>query len=299
MHKCLRIKVTSSIRVPDQIVGALVSQDLRQKFWLHIRTYMFCLSMTWLTIAVTSTAQAQNLNLQQDFTAPPKHFTNYDSGAWLGLYTTYWFSKKWGYYGEYHLRRADFVNRMSKLYLRFGVNYKVDTQFRITLGVVNRYTWTDYPELVTEERYVPEYRFWEQALFSAKYFGLKIYHQLRTEQRWRRSTKIADPKYYYYNRFRYKILAYAPIFGPLLETNSLFLTLYNEIFMQAGEKVEYNYFEDNRAYVGLGYGLTDSVHLHMGYMKSFGQLNAFEFRDNDIFRLSIYHKLSFFNDVEL
>ena len=240
---------------------------------------------------------AQTLTAQNEFIAPQKHFVENDSGAWLGIYTTYWLSKKWGYYGEYHLRRSDFLNRMSKLYLRFGLNYKVDTQFRLTFGVVNRYTWSDNPELATEETVVPEYRFWEQALFSAKYFGMKIYHQVRMEQRWKRSTSITDPRYFYYNRFRYKLLAYAPIVGPLLETNSLFLTLYNEIFMQAGEKVEYNYFEDNRAYVGLGYGLTDSVHLHMGYMKSFGQLNAFKFRDHDIFRLSIYHKLSFFNDA--
>ncbi|MAD61462.1 MAG: hypothetical protein CMH49_08135 [Myxococcales bacterium] len=299
MHKCLRIKVTSSIRMPNRILGALVFQDLRQKFCSHILRCMFGLGFCWFITATLPSIQAQDLSIQQDFNAPPKHFTNYDSGAWLGLYTTYWFSKKWGYYGEYHLRRADFVNRMSKLYLRFGVNYKVDTKFRLTLGVVNRYTWSDYPELATEEHFVPEYRFWEQALFSAKYFGLKIYHQLRTEQRWKRSTKISDPTYYYYNRFRYKFLAYAPLIGPLLETNSLFLTVYNEIFMQAGKRVEYNYFEDNRAYIGLGYGLSDSIHLHVGYMKSFGQLNAFEFRDNDIFRLSIYHKLSFFNDVEL
>ena len=242
-------------------------------------------------------AQAQEIaGVQTEYTAPPRHFTDRDNGAWLGLYTTYWFTKKWGYYGEYHVRRADFVNRMSKLYMRFGVNYKVDSHLRLTTGVVNRYTWTDHPGSPLEEAVVPEYRFWEQALFNAKYFGLKIYHQLRIEQRWRRSTKIAEPKYYYYNRFRYKFLAYGPIFGPLLETGSLFFCFYNEIFMQAGEKVEYNYYEDNRAYAGIGYGLTDDVHLHIGYMKSFGQLNAFEFRNHDIFRLSIYHKLSFFND---
>ena len=274
-------------------------KGLKQKKLQNILRVTLNLTVVMWCLMGSHIARAQDINVQQNFTAPQKHFTNYDSGAWLGLYTTYWLSEKWGYYGEYHLRRADFMNRMSKLYLRFGVNYKVDTHFRLTLGVVNRYTWSDHPEWATEETYVPEYRFWEQALFNAKYFGMKIYHQLRTEQRWKRSTKITDPTYYYYNRFRYKLLAYAPIFGHLLETNSLFFTFYNEIFMQAGEKVQFNYFEDNRTYVGLGYGLTDSVHLHIGYMKSFGQLNAFEFRDNDIFRLSIYHKLSFFNDVEM
>jgi hypothetical protein len=66
--------------------------------------------------------------------------------------------------------------------------------------------------------------------------------------------------------------------------------------MQAGEKVEFNYFEDNRTYAGLAYGLTDSIHVHLGYMKSFGQLDAVSFKNEDIFRLSIYHKLNFFED---
>ena len=254
------------------------------------------LTLSCCLLSVSSASSQELSSVEGQFTAPSRHFTNRDNGAWLGLYTTYWFSKKWGYYGEYHVRRADFVNRMSKLYMRFGVNYKVDTNLRLTVGVVNRFTWSDYPESPLEERVVPEYRFWEQALFTAKYFGLKFVHQLRVEQRWKRSTQIADPTYYYYNRFRYKILAYGPIFGPLLETGSLFFCFYNEIFMQQGEKVEFNYYEDNRAYAGLGYGLTDSVHLHVGYMKSFGQLDAFRFRNHDIFRLSIYHKLSFFNE---
>jgi len=229
-------------------------------------------------------------------TLPAQHITRQDEGVWFGLYTTYWLSDTWGYYGEYHVRRADLLDRMSKLYLRFGVNYKVDTSFRITAGVVNRYTWSNHPEDPTEERLVPEYRFWEQLLFSDKHFGLKIYHQIRTEQRWKRSTSILDPKYYYYNRFRYKFLAYGPIFGPLLETGSLFFCFYNELFMQAGEKVEFNYFEDNRTYAGLAYGLTDHIHVHLGYMKSFGQLDAVSFKNEDIFRLSIYHKLSLFED---
>ena len=236
-----------------------------------------------------------SLNQPPTFTAPTKHLSNTDTGAWLGLYTTYWLSKKWGYYGEYHIRRADFVNRMSKLYLRVGANYRVDTNLRLTFGVVNRYTWSDHPELETEETVVPEYRFWEQALFNARYFGLKIYHQLRVEQRWKRSTKISEPTYHYYNRFRYKFLFYGPLIGHLLETNSLFFCFYSEIFMQVGKQVQYNYFEDSRTYIGLGYGLTDEVHLHIGYMKSFGQLDAFKFRNHDIFRFSIYHKLSFFD----
>ena len=234
-----------------------------------------------------------------EFKAPSEPLVARDQGVWFGLYTTYWLSKKWGYYGEYHLRRSNFLDRMSKLYLRFGANYKVDQQLRITVGVVNRYTWTDHPGSIEEEDYVPEFRFWEQLLFKNRYFGMKFYHQLRVEQRWRRSTKIIDPTYYYYNRFRYKFLGYAPIYGPLSKKNSFFLCFYNEIFMQQGEKVKYNYYEDNRSYLGVGYSLTDKIQLHFGYMKSFGQIDEFTFRNHDILRVSLYHKHYFFDDPNI
>lgn len=269
---------------------------LRQQLGLSFGLLAFTAFCLWETQEGSAQALSTSLpSLESQYTAPPKHFIDRDNGAWLGLYTTYWLSEKWGYYGEYHIRRADLINRMSKLYLRFGINYKVDSHLRFTGGVVNRYTWSDHPEDPLEETFVPEYRFWEQALFSSKHLGLKLYHQIRIEQRWKRSTQIIDPTYYYYNRFRYKFLAYAPIYGPLLETGSIFFCFYNEIFMQAGKKIEYNYYEDNRTYAGLAYGLSDQIHLHIGYMKSFGQLDAFKFRNHDIFRLSIYHQMSFFN----
>jgi hypothetical protein len=231
---------------------------------------------------------------------PKKRSVRLDQGVWFGLYTTYKLSKKWAYYGEYHIRRAhvtsktwDHIGDMSKLYFRLGALYKAHPQLNVTMGIVNRYTWSEtYPDPL-EEEWVPEFRFWEQLLFKQKMFGIKLYHQLRVEQRWRRSTKIADPTYYYYNRFRYKLLGYFPLIGKLTQPGSFYGCLYNEIFMQQGKKVQYNFFEDNRAYMGVAYAFSDAFHLHFGYMKSFGQLNALTFRNHDIFRLSLYNKFDF------
>ncbi|MEE2645277.1 MAG: DUF2490 domain-containing protein [Myxococcota bacterium] len=263
--------------------------------WVH-RSLVCFIASGWISLLLCSLTWADHRPKPGPaFTAPSKQLVARDTGVWFGLYNTYWLSENWGYYGEYHLRRSQFFDQMSKLYLRFGVNYKIALRLRLTLGVVNRYTWSEHPGEPGEEDYVPEYRFWEQLLFSRRALRLKIYHQIRTEQRWRRSTSMEDPKYYYYNRFRYKFLVYGPLIGQLFDKGSLFFCLYNEIFMQAGEKVEFNYFEDNRAYVGIGYGLSNDLHLHLGYMKSFGQLDAFAFRNHDIFRVSLYHRLTLFD----
>ena len=60
---------------------------------------------------------AQEPEVESQYRAPSDAFVERDLGVWFGLYTTYWLSKKWGYYGEYHVRRTDFLNNMSKLYL--------------------------------------------------------------------------------------------------------------------------------------------------------------------------------------
>jgi hypothetical protein len=270
--------------------------QLQRCFLILMGSMIINSSLHKLHAQTLETTSADQSTISSNSLIPDERIVRYDTGFWLGLYTTYWITDKWGYYGEYHLRRADGLKRMSKLYLRFGAQYRVDKSLNLTLGAVNRYTWSDHPNDPKEETFVPEYRFWEQLVFKVKHFGVKFYHQIRTEQRWKRSIKIADSEYYYYNRFRYKLLGYVPLYGPLAQPGSWFLCFYNEIFMQAGEKVEYNFFEDNRTYGGIAYAFTDALHIHFGFMKSFGQLDAVTFRDNDIVRLSIYNKLNFNDD---
>ena len=172
--------------------------------------------------------------------------------------------------------------------------YQATNNIKLTVGAVNRYTWSDtYLTDPLEEEYVPEFRFWEQLLIRQNLGPIKLYHQFRVEQRWKRSTSLMDPTYYYFNRYRYKILGYFPIIGKANTLGSLYGCMYNEIFIQQGEKVQDNAFEDNRSYVGVAYGMSKAVHLHFGYMKSFGQLSANTFRNHDIFRISLYHKLDF------
>lgn len=192
-------KMSVSLRV---CVGHHVKQALRRACILVIVFALWQLPMSALCNAEEGALS------EEQYRAPDKHFVERDKGVWFGLYTSYWLTEKWGYYGEYHVRRADLLDRMSKLYIRVGANYKVDDGLKLTFGVVNRYTWSDFPDSPAEEKYVPEFRFWEQLLFKNYYFGMRFYHQIRIEQRWKRSTKIIDPTYYYYNRFRYTLETY-------------------------------------------------------------------------------------------
>ncbi len=224
---------------------------------------------------------------------PPRKELRSTNGVWFGIYTKYHFNEKWAYYGEYHLRRKDGLQKMGQIYLRVGATYKVAKYLDLTVGFVNPYYWAPNPEEPNMDKVVPQYRGWQQAVLATPFDHIKVMHQFRLEQRFRRDYRH-DAPFKLTHRFRYKITAYLPLnhkdFGP----GTLFMALYNEIFIQAGKSVVYNHFEDNRAFIGLGYNLNRSIQLQSGYMYSFRHDGApHRYENRNIIRFNIIHHLDF------
>ncbi|WP_194973994.1 DUF2490 domain-containing protein [Aquiflexum lacus] len=259
----------------------------KQYFFSFLLVNLFCLMM------------AQNSNGQQSETDSFRNTEFYNSQLlWNGIYTKYRIGEKLWYNGEYHVRtRNNFVNEMAQLYIRIGLSYLVTKNFEITGGIVTPFYWVnekDYPENTPLDKVVPQFRFWQQYLFIQSVGRSKVYHQIRTEQRWRRDF-IVDSPFELTHRFRYKIMAYIPINKPELQTKTWFVSLYNEVFIQAGKSIQLNYLEDNRTFVGIGYILNENIQLQTGYMKSFQQrANGFDFNNRDILRISVYHNFDFY-----
>lgn len=224
---------------------------------------------------------------------------NYDfQFLWTGIYTKYRIGEKLWYNGEYHVRtRNNFINEMNQLYIRLGLSYLLTNNFEITGGIVTPFYWSDpgqFPEGTPLDKVVPQFRFWQQYLFIQPVGRVKVYHQIRMEQRWRRDF-IVDTPFELTHRFRYKIMAYIPLNSRELQKKTLFLSLYNEIFIQAGKSIEVNFMEDNRTFVGLGYILNENIQLQTGYMKSLQQRgNGIDFNNRDIIRVSLYHNFDFY-----
>lgn len=216
------------------------------------------------------------------------------SEFWLGFYTKYRIRERLYYYGEYHLRTREFMDQMAQIYLRFGLSYIVNKNFEVTAGVVTPFYWSPNPDAENIDRVVPQYRGWQQFLFIMPFDRLKIYHQIRTEQRWRRDF-VQDSPFDLTHRFRYKILGYYPLNHDKLENNTLFLSMYEEIFIQAGKSIIYNHLEDNRVFVGLGYILNDNIQFQTGYQWSFRHRGSpFVYENRHMWRISIYHNLDFY-----
>lgn len=220
------------------------------------------------------------------------------SSLWLGAYTKYRIGEKLWYNGEYHIRRrSNYVNEMAQLYIRLGLSYLVNKNFEITGGIVTPFYWADknsYEPTDRIDKVVPQFRFWQQYLFIQSLGRVKLYHQIRTEQRWKRDFKEGAP-FLLTHRFRYKIMSYIPLNTSDFQKGTFYGVFYNELFIQAGKSIRYNYLEDNRTFGGIGYILDENIQLQAGFMKSFQQKdNGIDFNNRDILRLSIYHNLDFY-----
>lgn len=252
---------------------------------------------TLVAVLVTAAFASGNLSAQSH-TWPDKKEVHSTTGSWFGFYTKYNFNDRWSYYGEYHLRRRNGIKDMGQIYLRLGATYKVAKYLELTLGIVNPYYWAPNQNDPGVDKVVPQYRLWQQAVLATPFKYVKALHQFRTEQRYARSYTIGSPFELTY-RFRYKLSFYIPLNKRELKAKTLFLSLYEEIFMQTGKSIVYNHFEDNRAFIGLGYKFNETWQVQAGYMNTYRHSGApWLYESRHIFRLNLFHQMDLKKDIQ-
>lgn len=259
-------------------------------FQISTRKFFFCI------VVVLGIASAISPTLAQE-SLPTERNTTSRSELWTGLYTKYRVGKKLYYYGEYHFRTRDqLVQNIAQVYLRFGMSYIIDKSLEVTAGIVTPLYWAP-PEFDNVEEpfdnVVPQFRLWQQMLFVQSISKAKIYHQIRTEQRWRRDWLVDSPFKLTF-RWRYKLATYIPLNSYKLQKGTVFASLNNEIFIQSGRTIILNPFEENRTFLGLGYILNENLQFQTGYTFSYQQRpSGNDFINRGLVRIAIYHNLDF------
>ncbi len=174
---------------------------------------------------------------------------------------------KWGIHLEGQARRAELGDDWQQLLLRPGVNYQLtpDTMLSMGYGYVETHRYGDFPALHD----FPEHRFWQQVAHNRKWLGLDWTHRLRLEQRWIGEMEKDSggdwdvARWRYENRLRYMLRANLP----LTPSKNTYLTMSDEIFMNFGSNVKGNEFDQNRAFIGIGYKFNPTTKLEMGFME--------------------------------
>lgn len=180
-------------------------------------------------------------------------FSQGELGNWLMYFGTNRFSDDFSLHTEVQYRNHTAVpTDIEQLLLRTGINYHFAPSALVTAGYgyITSYDFDgDYSMADSKE-----HRIWQQLILNQLVGRIKFEHRYRVEQRWVNQN--------YRNRLRYRIMTFIPLNKPTLGEGSLFLGLYDEIFMNT----ESAFFDRNRLYGALGYQFSGSTSAQLGML---------------------------------
>lgn len=179
----------------------------------------------------------------------------------------------------YSWRRSDFIKNWQQSLLRIGFNYKLHRNLTITPG----YDWAvtfPYGEQPILKK-VNEHRIYEQFLLKNTIGRLNLSHRYRIEQRFIEN----NTTYLFKIRFRYRLTAVLPLNNKEMTKNTVFLKVFDELFINYRKGIGSHYFDQNWAYIGIGFQFTENAKVSVGYMNQF-------LPKSDLLRIENNHTLS-------
>ena len=162
--------------------------------------------------------------------------------------------KTWNWHNELQIRNFNFLGDIQQVLARTGIGYNLtENNNNILLGYGYIYS----------ERYLPnseekassnEHRIFQQFITKQSAGNVFILHRYRIEERFLPNDVQV--------RFRYFLAFNIPLNTSAMTPNTIYLSAYNEIFLNAQSPV----FDRNRLYGAIGYVLGASTRCELGYM---------------------------------
>lgn len=203
-----------------------------------------------------------------------------DSGAWyMYFYTAKFNESRFGFQGDVQYRNFNLMGDLEQLLIRSGATFTPkNANITFTLGVANVTSGV----LGENNNTSNENRLYQEALLPQK-VGNRTYltHRFRYEQRFVENQDFRT-------RFRYNLFLNLALNKPNIEKNTLYLALYNELFINGethiGNNQKVPVFDRNRFYAGLGYAFSNKLRLQLGFMNQ-----STEVVGRDQLQLSLHH----------
>lgn len=194
---------------------------------------------------------------------------------WFGYFNQTRLSNKWGIWADLHLRtKEEFTNNLSQSIVRAGLMYYLNDAAKLTLG----YAYvTNYPAEGHTNVSQPEHRIWQQVQWHNVYPHARLMQWIRLEEKFKH--KIANDStlaegYNFNYKIRYNIFYELPFTKNGSGPGALSGVLNDEVHVNFGKKIVYNYFDQNRAFVGLKINTNGHDNVQLGYMNQFIQTPA-------------------------
>lgn len=227
--------------------------------------------------------------------AVPAHAQKHDvqeRQTWLGVFNQTRFSDRWGLWAEGHLRLHDqFVHELFQTVGRVGVTYYLTDEVRLTAGYAYAHLYPDGARTVGQ----PEHRPWQQVQWFTKFPRARLMQWVRLEERFRRHVASNDElgsNFDFNFRTRFNMALFLPLTRKKFEPGGLQFLLNDEVMVNFGQQIRYNYFDQNRLFAGLVYQVSKQAQLQAGYMHLFQQLPAGDtYRNQQTIRVFYFHNL--------
>lgn len=206
--------------------------------------------------------------------------------VWGGYYNSVILNDKWSINSDVQFRTKDWLDHNSQALIRTGLVRKINEKLNVTAGVAH------FRFYISDVATRGEWRPWQEIGWTDKYKRLKIAQRIRVEERFNQIVKNEEPidDYTYNWRFRYKLDLQ---FSMISKNNrALYFTLGNEILINAGKIIKYNYFDQDRLSVGLNIELNKSLALQPQFIYIWQQeSNGITLDKISVIRLNLIHKI--------
>lgn len=218
--------------------------------------------------------------------------TTHVQQVWLAYNNQTRFSDKWGMWADFHLRTNDnFFDELSSGIARVGLTYYLSNNTKLTAG----YAYVNFFPTGAMNISQPEHRPWQQVQWHNNYPKLRLMQWVRLEERFRRkilnNDQLADGYNFNY-RVRYNFFLNAPFGKKPFAPGTLSWVLNDEVHVNFGEEIVYNYFDQNRFFAGFNYHINKNNSIQFGYLNVFQQLPAGNrYRSTHAARIFYFHNL--------
>jgi len=174
-------------------------------------------------------------------------------GNWLIYLGNKELSQRWNLHNEVQYRNYNAIGDLEQLLLRTGLGYTFnEAKNNVLLG----YGYILSENYIENNKVsVNEHRIFQQFTSKQKIGIIGLNHRYRFEQRFVESD--------FKMRLRYFLGLNIPITKK--ENNNLYLSTYNEIFLN----IESAVFDRNRVFGGIGYQINKNIKIEVGYMNQF------------------------------
>jgi hypothetical protein len=225
--------------------------------------------------------------------------TRKDFTGWGAVFASYKLNDKFSIHFDGQLRSSDEWEKFQTVLLRPGLNYHINNNNIATVG----YAYIDNQRTVSGIRgWIPEHRIWQQYIYRHSFAldgrNTGLQHRLRLEERFVgtpivEGDELATDGHEFAMRLRY----FARMVMPLQKTDNFskgaFVAFQEEIMFNVKNNdavTNGKFFDQNRAYVALGWRFSNKFDLEAGYMNQYVLGKSLDV-SNSIIQLAGYVRL--------